>query len=355
MTTVLHLVPSWLPLSESFVHAHVAASRHRGVVVSRRRLENRSAFPHHPVVSLAPLSSGPARLVRASVLAVALAYRADLVHVHFGYHLPDALGAVRRGRLPLVVSLHGHDVTAFARSWPRHYEGLLERAALVVVPSRFIAEVALGLGARPTALAVVPAGVDAAFFSQAPLPDGPPTVLFVGRFVEKKGLDVLGRAWPEVRLRVPDARLRLLGYGALAHLAPPFGPDVEVVAPRPDRRALQVRDAIRAATAVVSPSRTASDGDAESMLLVNLEAQASGRPVVTTRHGGIPEFVDHGRTALLVPEGDHAALADALVAVLSEPGLAARLGAAGPGWAAAFDASASTARLDDLYEKVIGG
>jgi glycosyltransferase involved in cell wall biosynthesis len=113
-----------------------------------------------------------------------------------------------------------------------------------------------------------------------------------------------------------------------------------------------VRDAIRGATVVVSPSVTAPDGDVDTLVLANLEAQASGRPVVTTRHGGIPEYVDEGRTALVVPEGDAHALADALIAVLSEPAVAARLGQAGPGWAARFDAGASTSRLDDLYDEI---
>ena len=70
--------------------------------------------------------------------------------------------------------------------------------------------------------------------------------------------------------------------------------------------------------------------------------------MVTTRHGGIPEYVKEGHTALVVPEGDSAALADALVAALREPSLAARLGAAGVSWAAQFDVVACTARRDDL-------
>ncbi len=103
---------------------------------------------------------------------------------------------------------------------------------------------------------------------------------------------------------------------------------------------------------VVTPSRTAADGDAESLLLVNLEAQASGRAVVTTDHGGIPEFVDGGTTALLVPEGDPAALADGADHVLRDPDLAARLGAAGVEWVERFDVAACTGRLDDLLAEI---
>ena len=113
-----------------------------------------------------------------------------------------------------------------------------------------------------------------------------------------------------------------------------------------------MRDAIRRVTVVVQPSRTGPDGDAESLLLVNLEGQASGRPVITTRHGGIPEFVDDS-TSLVVEEGDADALAAALVRVLTDRSLAERLGAAGPAWASQFDVRVCTARVDDLYEAVL--
>src|SRR5207302_10451123 len=124
---------------------------------------------------------------------------------------------------------------------------------------------------------------------------------------------------------------------------------------RPDarRRTTQVRMALAAARCVVTPSRTADDGDSESMLLVNLEAQASGRPVVTTRHGGIPEFVQDGRTARVVPENDPDALADAVIAVLRDDALAESMAAAGPPNAARFDVRDCTARIDALYDVLL--
>src|SRR4051794_5158998 len=126
-TSVLHYVPSWLPLSERFVAATIGASRHRAVVVSRGPFENLDHFPWHPRHGLARLAerrwSGRDRSVAAAILAVAAARRVGIVHVHFGYHLRDATAAAGRLRLPLVVSLHGHDVTAFLREYPHHYDG----------------------------------------------------------------------------------------------------------------------------------------------------------------------------------------------------------------------------------------
>jgi phosphatidylinositol alpha-1,6-mannosyltransferase len=187
------------------------------------------------------------------------------------------------------------------------------------------------------------------------LPDGPPTAAFVGRFVDKKGVDVLLAAWPGVRAALPDAGLVLLGYGPLLDLVTRHaGADgVELVRPDPRRRASQVRDVIANATVVASPSRTAADGDAESLVLANLEAQASGRAVVTTRHDGIPEFVTADETALVVEEGDADALAHALITVLGDRELAARLGAAGPARVSSLDARTCSARVDDLYDALV--
>jgi glycosyltransferase involved in cell wall biosynthesis len=338
-------------LSAGFVHAHVVESRHRGVVLGREPFQHRGTYPWRPAHSLAPAARLAAHLGRRplslAITAACVAHRVDLLHVHFGYPVADVLGVARHRKLPLVLSLHGHDATSLP---PEHYADALDVVDAVVVPSQFLAAHATRLGFDPAKVHAIPAGIDTRRFSATPLPDGRPEALFVGRLVTKKGVDVLLDAWRQVDA---DATLRIIGEGPLDHLLADPPPGVVHERPDPARRATQVRDAIRRATVVVQPSRTGPDGDAESLLLVNLEGQASGRPVVTTRHGGIPEFVADGTTSLVVEEGDAAALAAALTKVLSDRDLATRLGEAGPGWAAQFDVRACTARVDDLYEAVL--
>lgn len=359
MNTVLHTMQRYLPLSEQFVHTLLMRTKHRAVVVSRDAPENRATFPIKPLYSLArlarrhdPPTISERRILTAALVAIGAAHRAKLVHHHHAYRLSDVLGAVRRMRLPLVVSVHGQDVTAYARQWPGIVDPL-KLADAVVVPSRFVIGAVEAAGVSSDRIHVIPSGVDASFYSPTPLPDGVLEALFVGRFVEKKGIDVLLKAWAEVRRRVPGARLVLVGYGPLEDLARSGGEGVVVEPADPSRRGTQVRDAIRRARVIVTPSRTAADGDVETLLLVNLEAMASGRPVVTTRHGGIPEFVDEGRTALLVPENDPAALADAIERVLADDELAANMSAAGPGWVKRFDWTATAEAMDGLYESLI--
>lgn len=356
MAKVLHVVERYLDLSSGFVHGHISRSRHRGAVISAQPLVNGGAFPFTDVAALPgglrvvpePLRG---RLARRLVLRHAERREVQLAHAHFGYALPYARVLQRRAGIPVVVSLHGHDATAWPTEAPWAYAPPADLVRAVIVPSRWLAARTVALGFAPTQVRVIPSGVDTSFFTPSAVPEGPPVVGFVGRLVDKKGVATLMAAWPLVRAEVPDAELRVLGDGPLASLI--AGDGVTRIVPVAAKRHEQVRDLLRSATVVASPSQTGADGDSESLLLVNLEAQASGRAVVTTNHGGIPEFVAANASALLVPERDPAALGTALVRVLSDRSLAMRLGSGGPQVAAEFDASAMTARVDDLYDEVL--
>jgi len=357
LARVLHYLEHWLELSAGFVHEQVRRSSHHGLVVSHNATEHRDAFPYRPVWRLdrlhrwLPERRWPATLTNA-LTAIAMLHRSQLVHVHLGYVIGDVVPFVKRRDLPLVLSLHGEDATALPVRQPGHYDEAVDAVDAVIVPSQFFARIARSLGFGDERVHVIPSGIDTSYFTPTPLPDRP-VVTFVGRLVEKKGVDILLRAWPTVVARVPGARLDILGDGRLAHLIPVGDQSVRHVAPQPQRRRAQVRHLIRGARVVVSPSRTAASGDMESLLLVNLEAQASGRPVVTTRNGGIPEFVVADESALVVNEDDADALADALVTVLTDEALAQRLGAAGPQVAAGFDVHARVEAVDNLYDTLL--
>jgi glycosyltransferase involved in cell wall biosynthesis len=91
----------------------------------------------------------------------------------------------------------------------------------------------------------------------------------------------------------------------------------------------ELRGTFRRAAVFVLPCIFPLDGNVDVIPLVLLEAMAMGRPVVSTPISGIPELIQHGVNGLLAPEKDDEALAEALAALLTDPSLAARLGAAG--------------------------
>jgi colanic acid/amylovoran biosynthesis glycosyltransferase len=357
VSPVLHVINDWLPASEGFVYDLVTNLQRPGAVVALASLLNTERYPYGDIRSLhrLPRYVRPKSLqlpaLEAALELLARRRRTAIVHVHHGYALDRVLGPARRRRLPVVLSLHGHDVTGYLEKRPDAYRQCHDVVSAVVVPSDFLVEYAERAGFDRDIIRVLPSGVDLSSFSPSPIPTGPPTALFVGRFVPKKGVDVLARAWPAVQARIPDARLVLCGFGQQEDLARSIPGNVSVLI-SPDRTV--VRSQMRDCRLVVSPSHAAPDDAIETLLVVNVEAQASGRPVVTTRHGAIPEFVAEGRSALLVDEHDADALAEAMVSVFEDDALARCLGAHGPEVVARLDVRATAGRMDALYDEILG-
>ena len=97
------------------------------------------------------------------------------------------------------------------------------------------------------------------------------------------------------------------------------------------------------------PSVTAADGDQEGIPVTLMEAMATGRPVVSTYHSGIPELIADDDTGLLVPERDAEALAAAIERLMTEPALGPRLAARAREFVAAeFNAAIQNRALFDL-------
>jgi phosphatidylinositol alpha-1,6-mannosyltransferase len=159
-----------------------------------------------------------------------------------------------------------------------------------------------------------------------------PVVTCVGRLVRRKGQDVLVRAWPRVRAAVPDARLLVVGDGPLrdelAQAAAGQPPGAVTLTGRVPWDELPAHHA--AADVFAHPNRTRLAGlDAEGFGVIFLEAQAVGRPVVAGASGGSPEALRPGETGLLVDGADVDAVADSVIALLTDPERRRAMGAAG--------------------------
>jgi glycosyltransferase involved in cell wall biosynthesis len=174
--------------------------------------------------------------------------------------------------------------------------------------------------------AVFPTYTDLTVFTADPVAELPerPTALFVGVLERYKNVDGLAAAWRRVAIRVPEARLVVVGKG-------PMHSEVDLLrAELPDRvehfEELSpdgIARSLDGATVLVLPSRH------EGLGRVVIEAFARGRGLVASRAGGILDLVDDGVEGLLVDPEDVAGLADALTLALSDRRLAERIGAAG--------------------------
>lgn len=181
---------------------------------------------------------------------------------------------------------------------------------------------------------------------------GPPTIGFAGRLSPEKGVDVLLRAMPAVLARVPEARLVIAGDGpesrALRRLAERVGTlDRTRFLGHVERAELD--EALAPAWVQAIPSRWD-----EPFGLVAIEAMMRGTAVVASAAGGLADSVVDGRTGLLVPRGDPAALADAIVRVLSSREEAESMGAAGRRRALSdFQESAVVDAFTRLYRELL--
>jgi glycosyltransferase involved in cell wall biosynthesis len=284
------------------------------------------------------------------------ALRPLLLHAHFGRGGALALPLARRLGIPLVVTFHGADATKerhyrrrlMPAVYQRRLAALQREAALFVCVSEFVRDRLLERGFPADKLEVIHQGIELDVSPPLAAPQWEePYFLFVGRFVEKKGASDLIRAIRLLDARGSDARLVLVGDGPLAGTLREEArglPGVSFPGWLPNDA---VRLAMRRAAAVCVPSVTAASGDAEGLPSVILEAMAEAAPVVASRHAGIAEAIEHGRSGLLVPEGDPLALADALEHLVAQPALRARLGAAARQVAAErFNAIGQSRRLE---------
>ena len=203
-------------------------------------------------------------------------------------------------------------------------------------------------------MSVLPNAVDFQAYSDTPSPvvDRPPLVLFIGQLVPRKGYDLLARAMPAVLRAAPEARFVFVchnrsGEAELRRIAASGGvaDRLEIMGRVSEFEKIPL---LHTAAVVAAPSRYERFG------IPLIESLAAGAPVVTTDVVAGSEVIDHERIGLLVPYGDEAALAAALIRLLNDRGLGARLAAAAR--AEVFDryrAETLTVHLEALYDRLI--
>jgi len=297
--------------------------------------------------------------------------RPEVLHAHT-YGTNQVAAAHRHHRTtgtPFVLTAHFHPIWSIEGGWMRHrlrsfYDrhiaaGVVRDAARIIVQTHEEERLLRSLGFALPPLEVIPPGYRPL---PSPAPGTPsfaerygiegPYALFVGRLASNKGLLDLAPAFATLagsdraaQLVVVGedggqrdafaSRVRSLGVSDRVHLLGHVDDDATLAA------------AYREARLTVLPS------EYEAFGLVLLESLAAGTPVVASRVGGIPEFVEDGRAGLLVPPRSPESLAGALARLWTDPELARQFGAYGRDHVVprySWDALAD--RLDALYREV---
>jgi spore coat protein SA len=235
----------------------------------------------------------------------------------YAHYLKRRLGR----QYPVILSLHSLTFLTRPHISSRRLLQCLRSVDIILVNSRYLKEeiIKLDSGLRDK-IAVNHLGVDPELFPSRWSEEhqltreeqlkalgwsGSKVILFVGRLIPIKGVHHLLKAMPRVLEQEPDAKLLIVGgafYGSnritpyvaqLQRLARPLGDAVRFIPYVPHER---VAEWFRLADTVVVPS-----SEREAFGLVNVEAMASGVPVVASQAGGMSEVIEHNQTGLLVP------------------------------------------------------
>lgn len=364
--TVLVYAAELLPYSETFVRDHVASlTRGGAILIGSKAVEGLSTdgvetalLPNSRLARLCLWLTGKCPVLD-DIVAV---HEVVLIHAHFADAGARLAKYARRKGLPLVVTLHGSDVLR-RPGWSARevitrllWRRLMRSADLFLPVSDHIARKALARGCPRSkvrrhylGIPLSPAGNQKRYNAVTP------TIIFIGRLVEKKGLPYLLDACDILAHRGHRFQLRVIGDGPLFEQcrarAETLGERVTFVGRAPPER---VRQELALAQIVCMPSIEAADGDNEGLPIVSLEAQAAKLPAVAFDQGPVRECIEPNVTGLLAKNRSAEDLACCLGRLLHDPDLRRRMGDDGRrNVEAHFDIKQQSEKLEDIYEQLL--
>jgi len=306
------------------------------------------------------------RLLYAVIPFLGKEQKYDIIHCHFG---PNGnLGLMLKKldiRGKLVVTFHGYDMSAILVHQSHDvYRKIFDATDLLMPISNHWKMKLIKMGANPEKILVHRMGVGLQQFEfkvRSRQKNETVKLLTVARLVEKKGIEYGIQAISAVCQRHPEWLIQydIVGEG-------PLRTDLEFLISQ-----LKIQEKVKLwgakthenvqslmmqAHIFLLPSVTARNGDQEGIPVSLMEALASGMPVLSTLHSGIPELVQDGQSGFLVPERDVDALAERLEYFIEHPEIWPEMGKAG--WKFVeehYDINKLNNRLVEIYQKLLDG
>lgn len=365
-----------LPLSEVFVaHQAKALQRYAPTLVACRK-SSPSVETGLPEVILNQDHSLHSKALEAFFKATGYnrdlqkaVNDSDIVHAHFGPTGWLASGLAKRAKKPLIVTLHGFDVLKkditvkkdglLQAVYAQNRKKLAERAFAFICVSEYVKKRAIEFGFPADKCHVLYMGIplpEAAIVKETRNPNEPYRLIAAGRLVPFKGHKKLIDAVALVQQSGYNVRLDIAGDG-------PLRAELEAQAARSLKDykfhgALphhQILSLMRNSDIFCHTSMHMENGQTEAFGLVLLEAQWNGLPVIAFDSGGVPEAMQENETGLLCPEGDAVAFASAIKNLIDNPDRREHMSANAPQFVKAnFDTIQQTAKLENLYDQLIG-
>lgn len=360
-----------LPFSETFIYDHWRSLRTYDAYFAGIRVIDGIPLPQERVLVQFDAKPDPLALAKflhapqnSSLYEKIASLRPDVIHAHFAVDAVEAVPIAKKLKVPLIVTLHGYDVHSSDASHvmsgsPYRWNYIFRRnqltreASLFLPVSDYVKQAALKRNFPSSKTRTHVLGIDPSLFST----NGGARrgVLFVGRIVEKKGLEYLIRAIAKFPSAYAPHPVTIIGEGELRakmeRLAKRINVNAIFLGKQPRER---VKEEMARARVLCMPSIRASSGDNEGLPIVALEAQASGCPVVAFDQGPIPAAISNGVTGLLARDRDVGDLASCIQRLLNDELLSREMSIAGPPFIARnFDIFNQTVSLEEIYTEIL--
>lgn len=320
MKTIAYFVSENIKTHQRFIYNQIVKiTNFRTIVIGPFDNSNRTEFPFENYYNINKIKDLKKFFEEQDIIAI---------HAHHGSHGQEILPVCEKYNIPLIVSIRGRDGSdrpeIFEKNSKR-YSALNKHGAHYYPVCQYLAEGLRRLGIPAKNMHVLYGGIELDLFpySNRTLPTvGEIRVLSVGRLVDKKGFVTLIKAFKRIYTQYPNARLHIIGAGEdekkiKSTIAEYNLKDVVILRGAMDSK--QVSDELKKAHIFCLASQTAKNGDIEGIPNALKEAMASGLPVVSTRHAGIPELIEHQRTGYLAPEKNDMELAKGIQFFIENP------------------------------------
>jgi colanic acid/amylovoran biosynthesis glycosyltransferase len=370
--------PTFLKPEMWHVYRQVVGPKRAEIHAFAFKRENSDRFPHSNVhlvrrsklrwarrIWQKQILRGPQLALPAECAAFSKLIRAhniSLLHIYFGNNGVFWLPLLRKRAIPIIVSFHGADVAVGFNtpSGQRRLQQVFEAADLLLARSQSIQQSLIAGGCAQNKIRIQRTGIPSSEFSYRTrnYPDnGRFQLLQACRLIEKKGVEVTLKGYARFSQRWPQSRLVIAGDGPLRRPLEQLAQQLDIQNRVEFTGFLTKEELLKRyyeSHLFIHPSEKTSSGDNEGIPNSLLEAMATGLCSIATRHGGIPEAIEHLRNGILVGERDDEGVYHWMDQLAENWPLATDLGRhAAETLSQEFDSEAQIRKLESTYLELI--